>query len=617
MIPGSEKRFLFVLLILLVSQSLFSASGRFRVMWREDPSTTMVIGWDQFSGSNPILYFSTQNNGRNPNLYTAKRKPDRVHRSKGMNNHFVRLTGLRPNTVYYFIIQDSEGISPCFSFQTMPDNPNTRLSIIAGGDSRNHREARKSANKLVSKLRPHFILFAGDMTDNDSANEWQMWLDDWQQTIGTDGRLFPIVSALGNHELTAQSLIDVFDIPAQDAYYDLHFGGNLMSIFTLNSKIPVGEQNFWLERKLQQHLNSRWKMAQYHHTLRPHTKKKAPRQDLMPWAQMFYQYNVQLVLESDAHVVKWTYPIRPFSGPGSDRGFIRDDNQGTVFIGEGCWGAPLRENDLQYSWTRNTGKFNQFKWIFVDQSKIEVRTVMTDGSDQVAEVNHRNIFSPPVGLSLWRPSKGPVLTIKGRNTLQNNQPLAARALDVELVKITASAGPNGVTLEWVTKSELENVIFQIERSVGQGRSFTPLSTKEGGNIKGKGYQYLDKNPPSGNVRYRVKCIIPQRPAIILETACEVAKRTAAPINKPPTLSKIMPSPAGLLSFEYDLPQTSQVFFMVINPKTRDVLLNTKPVPRKAGTFIGKLDISKLPKGQYMLIIKSPKSLIKRYEVIKR
>jgi acid phosphatase type 7 len=82
-----------------------------------------------------------------------------------------------------------------------------------------------------------------------------------------------------------------------------------------------------------------------------------------------------------------------------------------VYVGEGCWGAPLRENNDDKSWTRASGSFNQFNWIFVDQDKIEVRTVMTDGSEQVGEVSASNIFEPPIGLSLWSPPGGDVIRL--------------------------------------------------------------------------------------------------------------------------------------------------------------------------------------------------------------
>ncbi|MBK7869786.1 MAG: metallophosphoesterase [Saprospiraceae bacterium] len=104
----------------------------------------------------------------------------------------------------------------------------------------------------MSKLRPHFVLFNGDMTSDDSPAEWKKWLDDWQETIGSDGRLFPIVVARGNHEASNASLVEVFDVVNSGLVYALNFGGNLLRIYTLNSMIPSGgEQRDWLEADLQ------------------------------------------------------------------------------------------------------------------------------------------------------------------------------------------------------------------------------------------------------------------------------------------------------------------------------------------------------------------------------
>ncbi len=389
-----------------------AATVRFRCMWRDNPATTMVIGWDQVTGANPVFYYDVNDNGQKVDLYKLSKRADVTIASRGMNNHFVRLTGLKPNTIYYFIIRDNEGVSKRFSFKTAPDRPE-RLSIIAGGDSRNHRDARLSANKLVSKLRPHVILFNGDMTPDDTAGEWKKWLDDWQETIGSDGRIFPVLVARGNHESTNQSLLELFDAPHPGIFYAMNFGGNLLRIYTLNTLIPTnGEQLNWLERDLQANNNTTWKITQYHNAMRPHTKAK-PEQDnlVIHWAPLFLKHKIKLAIESDSHVTKWTYPIRPSNEAGSDEGFIRDDFEGTVYTGEGCWGAPLRDADDDKSWTRNSGSFNQFNWIFVDQNKIEVRTVLTDVSERVGQVSDRNIFEPPVGLSLWSPSNGDVVTI--------------------------------------------------------------------------------------------------------------------------------------------------------------------------------------------------------------
>lgn len=412
---------IFIYLFLGLVTDSSATTARYRCMWRDNPATTMVVGWDQVSGSNPVFYYDVTDYGQKAEAYKTSKKPDLVVPARGMNNTFVRLSGLKPNTVYYFVIKDSDGVSKRFSFKTAPDRPE-RLSVIAGGDSRNHQKARVSANRLVSKLRPHVVLFNGDMTPDDSAGEWRKWLDDWQATIGSDGRIFPVLVARGNHEASNQSLIELFDVGSGGIFYAYNFGGNLLRIYTLNTLIPVtGTQLEWLEKDLQQNSPVSWRIAQYHYAMRPHTREKLEKDELViNWAPLFYKYKVQLAVESDSHVAKWTFPLRPSNEPGSDEGFIRDDEKGTVYVGEGCWGAPLREANDDKSWTRNSGSFNSFNWIFVDADKLEIRTVMTDVSEGVGELTDNNLFTQPVGLSIWRPSNGDLVTI-----YKNPPPVAA------------------------------------------------------------------------------------------------------------------------------------------------------------------------------------------------
>ena len=387
---------------------------RLRASWRSNPATSMVIGWDQVTGGRPTFIYDKVDHGQNPAAYRFQMPPSWANQSKSMNTVFVRLEQLEPNTVYYFVVRDTEGVSKRYSFKTAPDSPDQRLSIIAGSDSRNHRMARCDANRLVSKLRPHCVFFGGDMTDDDSDQEWREWFDDWQLTIGSDGRIFPIVPARGNHEASNSTLVNCFDVPNPNVYYALTLGGDLLRIYTLNTQIPGGgDQRDWLGRDLQANQGVTWRMAQYHQAIRPHNGAKQEREELIvQWATLFHKYKVQLVMESDAHVVKTTWPSRQ---PGSHEGFIRDDANGTVYMGEGGWGAPLRSNDDPKPWTRSHGRFNQFKWVFIDQEKIEIRTIQTEGSTRVAEVSPDNIFEPPYGLVIWSPKEGDVVRILNPN----------------------------------------------------------------------------------------------------------------------------------------------------------------------------------------------------------
>lgn len=405
-----------LLFCFLSIEAAFAATARYRAMWRQDPAHTMTIGWHQISGSNARIVYDLQDHGNNAAAYRFRQSPDRVAYARGMQTCFARLQKLQPNTTYYFLIVDSEGQSRRFSFQTTPDDPRSRLSIVAGGDSRNHREARRNANSLVAKLRPHFVLFAGDMTYDDSPRAWMEWLDDWQLTTTAEGRLTPIVVTRGNHETDNQGLFDLFDPPNKDIFYTLSFGKDLLQVLVLNTEIPAtGPQALWLDQTLSGGGKFRYRFAMYHQSMQPHSYQKPPRLDLIAtWATLFDEHGVDVVLESDAHLVKVTWPIRPDRGPGSDGGFVRDDRRGTVYLGEGGWGAPLRENNNDKSWTRNSASFNQFKWIFVDASRMEIRTVRIDNAASVATVAANNPFEIPRGLDIWQPSNGSVVTLYPR-----------------------------------------------------------------------------------------------------------------------------------------------------------------------------------------------------------
>jgi hypothetical protein len=590
----------------------------------------MVIGWDQISGSNPVLRYDIVNHGKDAKAYRHLANPSAVVPAKGMNNHFVRLTHLTPNTTYYFVIQDSDGTSRPMSFQTTPDNPNMRLSIIAGGDSRNHREARIEGNQIVSKLRPHFVMFGGDMTAGDTPTEWVEWMDDWQHTISSDGRLTPIVVTRGNHEASNKSLVDMFDVAQPDLYYALTFGGNLVRIYTLNTLIPSGgDQRFWLEKDLAANQRVSWRIAQYHHTIRPHTRSKPERDELLlNWSTLFHKYKLRLVVESDAHVVKWTYPIKPSRAPGSQQGFIRDDVDGTVYVGEGCWGAPLRANNDDKSWTRASGSFNQFKWIHVDRAGIEVRTVRIEGAAGIAELNEHNRFRQPHGLKLWQPSTGEVVTLVNNEVTDFvREEASPMGPPVEIVDCTARQTGMDVIISWAVKNDALEMNYQVQRSTDGGKQYTTIADFRGKKSGESRYHCPDldvvKRFDTDKLKYRV----------LYEDwsgkeQWEIPKLELAP---PPPPSRVSTTPAG----KTDLPplkalgtdqngKITVAYHMTAPGKVEVILMTTdlKEVSRvnfdqePAGAGRKVLDISRAPNGDYLLIVKGNTKVIERFKLVK-
>ena len=406
------KRALFLILLLTASQ-VFSKTDKYRLVLRNNPSSSVVIAWNQVSGNNPVVYFGTVDFGTDIAKYPQHKSPDRIVMFRNMKNNFARLNGLQPDKAYYFVIKDSEGISERYWFKTAPTG-NDRISLVSGGDSRNNRLARQNANKIVAKLRPNAVLFGGDMTLSDTDQQWSDWMDDWQLTITEDNQMIPVIATRGNHEKSDETIYNLFDTPSEKNYYSINFGRNFLKVFTLNTEIAIpGGQTNWLRNDLRATKRSLWKIVQYHKPMRPHVaRKREGHFQYANWASLFEKYNVQLVVECDSHTVKTTWPLIPSIKEGSDEGFIRNDRRGTIYVGEGCWGAPLRADDDPKSWTRDSGSFNQVKWIFVSRNKMECRTVKTDNADEVSSLGTENRFDIPKGLNLWNPPNGAVVNIK-------------------------------------------------------------------------------------------------------------------------------------------------------------------------------------------------------------
>ncbi len=447
-------RKLFFLSFILLFVNAKASNNRYRLIITDNPSTSIMIGWDQVSGSNPKVYYDTSDYGRKWKKYSYSKSVTRTVVYKGMTNTFAKLSGLSPNTNYYFVIKDSDGTSKRFWFKTAPSK-NKSMSFISGGDSRNNRKPRRNANRLVAKLKPTAVFFGGDMTNDDSSSEWKNWFSDWQLTIASDGRMFPIVPARGNHEESNKSIYNLFNVPSEKVYYDITFGENLYTIYTLNSEISAGGSQYkWLNNKLRSD-NSIWKSAQYHKPMRPHVRAKSEGNDEYEnWAQLFYDQGMDLVYESDSHGVKSTWPIKPCKGGADcDEGFVRDDDNGTIYLGEGCWGAPLRKPNDKKKWTRNTGKFNQFKWIFVKPSRIEVRTINVNNAKSVGEVSNKKPFKSPKNLKIWNPSNGKVITLRKQTATDN---------DCDKIRISISFDDYPEDISWEIKNNKDDIVLKGE-----------------------------------------------------------------------------------------------------------------------------------------------------------
>jgi len=406
-----------LLLPLLCIQYSYSVPKNLRLVGVGDMTKEMTLVFEGDSTANAKVYYDVINYGDNLSNYSFSKAVDESHLVVSMQAQIIRLKNLQPDTRYYFIIKDDTGASRVHYFETLPNNSQP-LSIIAGGCSIENRSIRIAANKMVAKLLPHAVLFAGDFTDIGSYTQWDNWFTDWTYSFTPDGRITPIIPARGNHESNNNFLNMLFGV-SQSGYHRTRLN-DLLSVYTLNSEDYVtnySTQTFWLDQKMATE-GSRFKIVQYHKSIRPHTTLKLEGDvQYCFWPKIFEKYNVDLVIETDATTLKQTWPIVSCTGGlNCEMGFRRDDDNGIVYVGEGGWGSPIKDANDVKSWTRDAWSANQFKWIFVKPDKMEVRTVIYDNVVLINPLNYSNRFSIPQNMMLWSPSNGDVIEIKHDDT---------------------------------------------------------------------------------------------------------------------------------------------------------------------------------------------------------
>ncbi|MFM8807959.1 MAG: fibronectin type III domain-containing protein, partial [Chthoniobacterales bacterium] len=167
--------------------------------WQRDPTTTMTVHWHNFSTGQNTLRYRLAGSGAAWTTLTA------TTTNAPVGERLVRIaeiTGLNPGWIYEFQV---DGYTETFRFKTMPADLTQPVKFAAAGDADIGPDADAMAAAIAAR-DPAFVAMIGDHAYEDSraANFW-MW-ERYLQSYFTnlrapDGRLIPIVSAVGNHEI--------------------------------------------------------------------------------------------------------------------------------------------------------------------------------------------------------------------------------------------------------------------------------------------------------------------------------------------------------------------------------------------------------------------------------
>jgi hypothetical protein len=313
--------------------------------WHRDPTTTMVVQWAGPPGETPDtnVYYAA---AKDPHWLSWQFEPTlpRPFANTGLRVYRAELTGLKPGTDYQFRIGMA---SPAYRFRTMPAKATDVIHFVSGGDCGTNAHAVAN-NQEAARQDPMFALIGGDLAyeNGTSASTFLTFLKNYSKhMVGKDGRLIPLVAAIGNHEVAggmgqpryrAPFFYSMFDGLFPDTGYATLDFGDYLSLVLLDSghTSPVGgDQTAWLERVLKDRVDHPNVFAVNHVPAYPSARVKDDKPmcgDLQRkyWVPLFEKYRVPCVLEHHDHTFKRTKPLLDN---------LQNDN-GVVYLGDGSWG---------------------------------------------------------------------------------------------------------------------------------------------------------------------------------------------------------------------------------------------------------------------------------------
>jgi len=458
--------------------------------WQRDPLTTMSIDWHTLpeqATTSATLRYRRQGDSE---AWRSIESQQTFFKPAGRVIHRVELTGLEPDTHYQFQIA---GYDRLWSFRTLPRDLSQRQVVFAlGGDTGPGHAVMRQINVHVMARDPDFIVWGGDLAhDNGELENWPLW-DQWfamlQESLVTpEGRVVPIVLGIGNHEVhrkrggnhyylfpefknaqefeqyggniedwrrqTAPFFYSLFAFPGQPGYGVLDFG-QYLSLFVLDSDHtnPVeGKQTQWLARSLEARAGVTHRIPVYHVPAYPSVRifdGRTSRNVREHWSPLFEQHGVKVAFEHHDHASKRTVPIRQG----------KEDASGTVYLGDGPWGALSREPvSLASRWYLSHARSERHAYIItLGPEKLRVQAINASG-----QIIDEHPF-PQIGLDRTGLRDADKLAAHIASLLQDHDPAMRSAARQILVLFARTYQPDQPTDRSLFLKELLE-IFSIQR----------------------------------------------------------------------------------------------------------------------------------------------------------
>jgi hypothetical protein len=359
------------------SSSDFTLDVRLEAKW--DGKTVVLLGkgavWEYLAGKEP------GENWKNEAGAVAESAPgEKAERVAGLNfrakgaaewrsalvkshpfaasRHRVRsaaLAGLPPGQDIELQLAGRDGsLSKIVSFRTASGG-DAPVRFVTGGDLYHSRAPMDAMNRRAGLEDPLFALLGGDLayTNNANPERWFDFVDSWVDNARTpDGRLLPVVVAIGNHEVTngafrpldapgptaATEFMSLFHMRREGLANDTFDVGSNLSFVLLDSGHAgtIDSQTAWLESVLEERRGVKGLFVCYHRPAWGCGTKDDAVDIQRAWCPLFERFNVDAVFENDHHVFSRSHPLI---------GGKIDEARGIPYLGAGAWSVEVRKID--------------------------------------------------------------------------------------------------------------------------------------------------------------------------------------------------------------------------------------------------------------------------------